>query len=110
MLPVLAIIGGLSAIIWAGNEVSRRNVDERVKTLPRGQWAREIARRDSWICGICRKKIKSLKELEIDHIQPVSLGGEDDPSNLRATHWWCNVSRSNRYDLRDKLAKMSREL
>lgn len=108
-MQIAAVIGGICLAAWGINEAGRRSADERIKALPRSQWPDEIARRDSWICGICGKKIKSFKDLEIDHIQPVSLGGRDDPSNLRATHWWCNASRSNKYKLKDKITKFSRE-
>lgn len=35
---------------------------------------------------------------EIDHIVPVSRGGSDHPSNLRALNWRMNAQRGNRYD------------
>jgi len=61
--------------------------------------------RDNGICGICHKRI-SLKNIyphdlcpSIDHILPVSLGGNHKDDNLRVTHLRCNVSRGNNIKL-----------
>jgi 5-methylcytosine-specific restriction endonuclease McrA len=35
----------------------------------------------------------------IDHIVPLSRGGSNDLTNLRVTHWICNVARGNRDQL-----------
>lgn len=62
----------------------------------------EIYTRDKWICQICRTRIgKRLKfphprSATIDHIIPVSEGGDHTRSNCRAAHLICNVRRSNR--------------
>jgi len=32
---------------------------------------------------------------EIDHVTPLSQGGNDDPSNLRPLHWVSNLERSS---------------
>lgn len=109
MLPLIALVGGAALIGWSIKEIIRRDTDARIRKLPKGQWSLEIARRDEWTCGICGKRIYKGDELEIDHIEPQSLGGDDDPSNLRATHWWCNAKRSNKYTLGDKITKISRE-
>jgi 5-methylcytosine-specific restriction endonuclease McrA len=57
--------------------------------------------RDGHICHLCEKAIdrKFVCEefmLSIDHIQPVSSGGSDYPSNVRASHQTCNKGRGNR--------------
>ncbi len=62
----------------------------------------EIMERDHWRCGICRKVIgKSFKwphprSKSIDHIVPVSQGGDDTAGNKRAAHLGCNCARMNR--------------
>lgn len=62
----------------------------------------EIADRDGWICQICRKRIgKSYKwphsrSLSIDHIIPVSRGGDDVKANVQAAHLRCNMSKHDR--------------
>jgi len=62
----------------------------------------EILERDRWRCGICRKAIgKSFRwpdprSKSIDHIVPISEGGEDTAGNKRAAHLGCNCARMNR--------------
>jgi len=57
------------------------------------------ARRDGWICQLCGGGIpekpvsNDSHNLSIDHIRPVSAGGSDHPSNLRAAHQACNKGR-----------------
>jgi HNH endonuclease len=79
---------------------------------------RMYGRRDGMICGICGERIEEVTDgyvnpydpsppgnryhqqhrqrLSIDHILPVSKGGSDLPSNLRASHMSCNIGRNNR--------------
>jgi hypothetical protein len=62
----------------------------------------EILERDRWRCGICGKVIgKKFKwphprSASIDHIVPISEGGEDTAGNKRAAHLACNGGRCNR--------------
>jgi 5-methylcytosine-specific restriction endonuclease McrA len=56
-------------------------------------------RRDGWTCQLCGGGIPQLPvvndshNLSIDHVRPVSAGGTDHPSNVRAAHQACNKSR-----------------
>lgn len=56
--------------------------------------------RDNWVCGICGRKInKRLKypnplSASIDHIIPLSKGGNDNPVNVQASHLRCNVGKN----------------
>ena len=68
----------------------------------REPWDRfEIAERDGWICQICKNPIENMPKqkyrnpmyLNIDHIVPISKGGDDAPHNLQATHSTCNKSK-----------------
>jgi HNH endonuclease len=62
----------------------------------------QILERDRWRCGICRKRIgKKLKwphprSASIDHVVPLSEGGDDTAANKRAAHLGCNCGRRNR--------------
>lgn len=70
----------------------------------RGIYIRDVERlaiydRDEWCCGICSDPVD--RELSghhqwgptLDHIIPRSLGGSDDPDNLRLAHRACNSRR-----------------
>lgn len=65
----------------------------------------EILERDGWRCQIpgCKRRPirKDLKyphprSKSIDHIIPLSLGGDDTAVNKRAAHFACNLRRGNR--------------
>lgn len=45
-------------------------------------------------CELCGKKIL-LDDMTIDHVKPLSMGGEDDVSNLACTCLPCNVFKGN---------------
>ena len=46
-------------------------------------------------CGICSKKRK-LKEMHVDHIEPLSRGGSNWPKNLQMLCKKCNLSKSSK--------------
>lgn len=58
-----------------------------------------VFERDNWVCQICGRKInRKLKypnprSGSIDHIVPLSKGGNDSPINVQATHLRCNVGK-----------------
>lgn len=62
----------------------------------------QILERDRWRCGICGKRIgKSFRwpharSASVDHVVPISQGGEDTAANKRAAHLACNCGRMNR--------------
>jgi len=59
-----------------------------------------VFERDNWMCQICGRKInKRLKwpnpqSKSIDHIIPLSRGGNDSPLNVQAAHLRCNVGKN----------------
>lgn len=62
----------------------------------------EIGARDKWRCGICRQKIDptvrwpNVKAPTIDHVVPISGGGDDVRANVQIAHYGCNSSKQNR--------------
>lgn len=61
----------------------------------------DIFRRDEWKCGICEKLIDrylrgdAWMRATIDHIIPLSMGGEHVFENVQAAHWLCNMEKNN---------------
>lgn len=57
-----------------------------------------ILYRDNYTCKKCgaSKTIEPNLLLEVDHIVPVSKGGESIPWNLQTLCWKCNRSKSNK--------------
>ena len=52
--------------------------------------------RQSGKCYICRERIDLellIGELEIDHIEPLAVGGKDSENNFALTHARCNRSK-----------------
>jgi HNH endonuclease len=52
----------------------------------------EIAVRDSWRCHLCHRKV-SRKTWSIDHLIPVSQGGDHTRMNVALAHRDCNARR-----------------
>ncbi len=59
----------------------------------------QILDRDNRRCHICRKKINprwrypDKRSKSVDHVVPLSQGGDDTAANKRAAHLGCNMSR-----------------
>lgn len=54
----------------------------------------EVLRRDDHTCQYCGAKAPDVK-LTIDHVMPVSLGGDDKPGNLVTACRDCNAGKSS---------------
>lgn len=58
-----------------------------------------VYERDRWACQLCdgatdpESPHNDPWHPTLDHITPVSMGGDDDPRNLRTAHRWCNQVR-----------------
>lgn len=63
---------------------------------------RAIFERDAWRCGLCGGLIDPEltfphpMSATIDHIVPLSAGGEHSPENVQAAHLTCNSRKGNR--------------
>lgn len=54
----------------------------------------EVFKRDGFQCAYCGKTPPEVM-LEIDHVEPVSLGGTDDINNLLTACFDCNRGKTN---------------
>ncbi|MBB1057848.1 HNH endonuclease [Dietzia sp. B19] len=69
-----------------------------------------IFARDGWVCGICSESIDPRMRYQddpstcatIDHIVPLSRGGDDTPANVQAAHGSCNYRKCNRVEHEDE--------
>jgi len=57
----------------------------------------EVLKRARYRCELCGVSASEIA-LEVDHIQPRSLGGSNEPSNLQALCYRCNAWKSNNDD------------
>jgi len=51
--------------------------------------------RDKFTCQYCGRSVKDGIELTLDHIQPLSLGGTWEPSNLLTACEECNKGKAS---------------
>jgi 5-methylcytosine-specific restriction endonuclease McrA len=61
----------------------------------------EIFERDNWVCGICHEPIDPYLtigpwKVELDHIKPISKGGNHTRDNVQAAHRWCNQRKGSK--------------
>lgn len=80
---------------WSVRDQHRRGVSKRVR--------QRILARDGWRCYLCSGSIPQDRAWPhslsgtVDHVQPVSAGGSNDPTNLRAAHWACNRDKGDAF-------------
>jgi hypothetical protein len=72
--------------------------------------ALNVFERDNWMCGICDEPVDPIlrhpdrMSVSLDHVVPLSLGGEHSYANTRCSHWICNVRRGNRVGTNEGIA------
>lgn len=55
----------------------------------------EILERDGLLCHICGKDV-AVKDVTMDHVLALVLGGQHTRENLKVAHRSCNASKGNR--------------
>ncbi len=72
-----------------------KNIKKSPEATPRRAIARTVRemvfRRDEWQCVRCGQS--DMKQLSIDHVIPLALGGGDEPSNLQTMCRRCNTKK-----------------
>lgn len=57
---------------------------------------KHLIRKKNCVCYLCGQLILKINELSIDHVTPISKGGSDEISNLKATHKKCNSDKNDK--------------
>nr|BDD45534.1 hypothetical protein 5 [Moraxellaceae bacterium] len=73
------------------NKVTKQ--DNKRKNIP-NKLRFEVFKRDSFTCQYCGQSAPNVV-LEVDHLLPVSKGGDNDILNLITSCWTCNNGKSN---------------
>lgn len=102
--PVIAkgLCGSHYSKVWRSENLDRSRDNRRArKARVRDAFvepvlASEVFERDGWICGLCSSPIPrdavwpDLLSPSVDHIVPLSRGGEHSMANVQASHLSCN--------------------
>lgn len=63
----------------------------------------EVFERDGWVCQLCGEPVDrsaifpDCRAPSLDHIVPLSLGGEHSRANTQCAHLGCNIRKGNRH-------------
>ena len=90
--------------IIRGDDESR---DAPVRKTKSRKYRAELFIKHNGICHICKDKILGDERWEIEHIIPISLGGEDGGDNLAPAHQSCHSGKTKE-DIR-RLSKAKRQ-
>ena len=77
-----------------------RDINARRRALKRGATVDPVSRavvfeRDRGICHLCGKRVDP-KDWHLDHIVPLSQGGEHRYKNVAVSHPTCNMRKHNK--------------
>jgi group II intron reverse transcriptase/maturase len=73
------------SLYWAKRNVKYSGLPARVCKL---------IVRQKFICPLCGTEFRSDSRIEVDHIKPVALGGNDTYGNLQALHDYCHKGKT----------------
>lgn len=67
----------------------------RKKSLPRRWQRNQLVNQHGAICQICTEPFEKARDITIDHIIPLSKGGEDTFDNYQLAHYDCNQLKAD---------------
>lgn len=77
---------------------AQENKGKRVQSVARKTYSRDtrklIYNNAHGRCELCGRKIL-FEDMTIDHVKPLSMGGEDEVENLACTCYSCNMFKGN---------------
>lgn len=92
-------LGGVTWDQWAGSR-ARRSGATIIHQVRRD----DVGSRDGWVCQLCHHPTdRDADPLHpdaptIDHVTPLSKGGQHTMGNLQVLHYGCNSSKQDRID------------
>jgi 5-methylcytosine-specific restriction endonuclease McrA len=89
--------------------LKRKSYKHKVNFTPHER--KQILERDNWRCCNCEIKVHDRRigdwntpdKAHIDHIMPISKGGNSEPSNLQTLCRTCNLSKQDKVELQLEL-------
>lgn len=83
------------------SKIKRRSYKKKVQFKPFQR--RKILERDNWTCKMCKCKVHDRKtdyntpdKAHLDHIIPISKGGNSEPDNLQVLCRDCNIAKADK--------------
>jgi len=67
----------------------------RVKSLSRIWQRKALVNQYGGVCYLCSSPFETMKDITIDHWQPLSKGGKDELENYRLAHFGCNLLKDD---------------
>jgi len=86
-----------AALEVRANQSTQQYLRQRERSLMSASLRVAILRRDGSRCRMCGASAAAGATLHIDHIVPVSLGGQTVPENLQTLCDSCNYGKSNKF-------------
>lgn len=73
-----------------------RTIDPFTQRKPIPKSLRDyVIERDEYVCGLCGGEVEP-DDVHLDHIVPVTHGGQNEAGNLQVAHSICNLRKGNR--------------
>ena len=88
----------IKRVLYARHKGHKRRVKIRFSVIdskPMNNWITELSLKKKHNCYWCGKSVTS-KNMQIDHINPVSKGGRHNISNVCISCRKCNINKSNK--------------
>ena len=83
-------------------EVTQRYRARRLQATVEHFRAEEVYERDGWICQLCLEPVDreaiwpAKRSVSLDHVIPLSLGGQHTRANTQCSHLFCNCAKGAR--------------
>lgn len=90
---------------WGSSTALRRQAEARGADRGERFTLLDVCARDGWVCGLCLGPIDPAVvgdrywEGTVDHIIPITRGGEHALENAQPAHWTCNSAKRNSVDI-----------